>query len=164
MDFWALECSQNVHRECRFPLIITVIQNSKSLQMTCLQLFLNFFPNFPSVMFCWDPGTANTHLSLENWPIGGWGLRKILKNSSQKSEIGCFGTRFVFFSKFQKSLNGMDIFNFFLSFNLTLFKSSFYVFITNSSKNIGPPLIWLKYCQILNPLAEVSTDIFEWPR
>ena len=84
VHFWALECSKNVHRECSFPLIISVIRNTKSLQMTFLQFFLNFFPNFPSVLLCEDPGTTNPQITLENWPKVGWGIKKVLKNLSPK--------------------------------------------------------------------------------
>ena len=97
---WALEWSKSVPRESNFPLIITVIGNSQSFPMTLLQLSHNFSSNFPSVLLCWDPVTANPHLVLENWPKEGWGSRESLKCLSPKIWDWVFWHLDLFFIQF----------------------------------------------------------------
>ena len=62
-----------------------------------LTTFTHFFPKFSSILLCWDPRTANPHFALENWPKGGWGLRKVLKNLCPKIWDWVFWHQNLFF-------------------------------------------------------------------
>ena len=73
----------------------------------------------------------------------------------------------MFLSKCPKSQNGMDIFKVFLSVShnyKSLLNSSSHVCIYSLlNQNLEPPLLWLKYCQILNSLTDATHVISEWP-